>query len=155
MRLASKWLLAVLMCLATATTSPAPALARGTKVDWKKVETPIGQDQDRRTRELRTLLVQASRSADFGKTKSVVLSARIVEFTSFTRGDVHRVSCTILGRVAGGPTAKSKISFGGRPAEREALEKQVLTMVANGVVGRLAQIVRARARDPVVRVVHD
>lgn len=147
MRQASKWLLAMLIGLVMVTTSPAPALARGTRVDWKSVEMPGGQDQDRRVRALRTLLVHASQKADFGKTKSVILSARVVEFTSSTRGDVHRVSCTIVGRVAGGPTAKSKISFGGRPSEREALEKQVLTMVANGVVGRLASIVRARGRD--------
>ncbi|MEZ4315694.1 MAG: hypothetical protein R3F14_47365, partial [Polyangiaceae bacterium] len=60
-------------------------------------------------------------------------------------GDVHRVTCTIVGRIPGGPSAKSRISFGGSPAEKAKLEKQVLTMVAKAVVTRLAEIVRSRA----------
>jgi outer membrane lipopolysaccharide assembly protein LptE/RlpB len=50
-----------------------------------------------------------------------------------------------VGRLVGGPSARSRISFGGNPSEREALEKQVLSMVANGVVTRLAEIARAQA----------
>jgi hypothetical protein len=125
-------------------TSPAPALAQRAKVDWKSIEVPAGEDYDRRVRALRGKLVDAARKVNFGGVESVVLSARMVEFTSITRGDVHRVSCTIVGRI-GGATARSRISFGGRPSEREALEKQVLTMVARGVVTRLAEIARTRA----------
>ncbi|MGK4001223.1 hypothetical protein WMF31_01260 [Sorangium sp. So ce1036] len=137
------------MALTTLTVSPAESLARGTRVEWKSVDVPAGERQKERARALRGMLRSAAKEADFGKAKSVVLSARVVEFTSATRGDVHRVSCTLVGRVVGGPTARSRISFGGRPSERQALEKQVLTMVANGIVGRLASIVRARdeARD--------
>jgi hypothetical protein len=148
MRHASKGWLAAAIVLAELTASPGLALARGTQVEWKTVEAPEGESHDRRVRALRTLLNQATRKADFGKARSVVLTARIVEFTSATRGDVHHVTCTLVGRIHGGPTARSKISFGGRPSERNALEKQVLSMVAHGVVGRLADIVRARsARD--------
>ncbi|AUX26659.1 uncharacterized protein SOCEGT47_072290 [Sorangium cellulosum] len=137
------------MALTTLTVSPAESLARGTRVEWKSVDVPAGERQKERARALRGMLRSAAKKADFGKARSVVLSARVVEFTSATRGDVHRVSCTLVGRVVGGPTARSRISFGGRPSERQALEKQVLTMVANGIVGRLASIVRARdeARD--------
>ncbi|XXY54528.1 hypothetical protein WME91_25690 [Sorangium sp. So ce269] len=144
MRHASRWLFSAVMALTTLTASPALTFARETKVEWKSVDVPAGEGQTQRARTLRGLLASAAKKADFGKTKSVVLSARVVEFTSSTRGDVHRVSCTVVGRVVGGPTARSRISFGGRPSERQALEKQVLTMVANGVVGRLAAIVRAR-----------
>ncbi|WP_437674451.1 hypothetical protein [Sorangium sp. So ce131] len=142
---APRWLLSAVVALTTLAASPTLALARETKVEWKSVDVPAGEGQAQRARALRGLLTSASKKADFGKAKSVVLSARIVEFTSSTRGDVHRVSCTVVGRVVGGPTARSRISFGGRPSERQALEKQVLTMVANGVVGRLASIVRARS----------
>jgi hypothetical protein len=145
MRHPSRWLLAALIGLSVATASPAPALAHRTKVDWKNVDVPAGEDHDRHVRALRALLAEAARKADFGRAESVVLSARIIKFTSTTQGDVHRVSCTIVGRIVGGATARSRISFGGRPSERTALEKQVLTMVANGVVVRLAEIVRARA----------
>ena len=41
--------------------------------------------------------------------------------------------------------ARSRISYGGSPEKREELEKQVVTMVANGLVGRLAQIVRTQS----------
>jgi hypothetical protein len=145
MRHVSKGLLAAAIVLAELTSSPGPALARGTRVDWKTVEAPEGESHDRRVRALRKLLDEAARKADFGKARSVVLTARIVEFTSATRGDVHHVSCTLVGRIHGGPTARSRISFGGRPSERDALEKQVLSMVARGVVGRLADIVRVRS----------
>ncbi|MGK3984639.1 hypothetical protein WME99_16460 [Sorangium sp. So ce136] len=149
MRHASRWLFSAVMALTTLAASPALTFARDTKVEWKSVDVPAGEGQTQRARTLRGLLASAAKKADFGKAKSVVLSARVVEFTSSTRGDIHRVSCTVVGRVVGGPTARSRISFGGRPSERQALEKQVLTMVANGVVGRLAAIVRARepARD--------
>jgi hypothetical protein len=145
MRRASRWLLAILIAL-TAATAPSPAPAAGrAKVEWKKVEAPPGDDHDRIVRMLRTILKSATRKADFGKTGPVKLSARLVEFTSVTRGDVHHVTCALVGRIVGGPTARSRISFGGHPKERAALEKQVLTMVANGVVTRLAEIAKTRA----------
>jgi hypothetical protein len=143
MRRTSRWLLAALLGLASV-IAPAPASARP-KVAWKTVEAPSGDNHDRMVRALRTALTNAARKADFGKAKSVVLSARVVEFTSVTHGDVHRVSCSIVGRVVGGATARSKISFGGKPEERAKLEQQILTMVANGVVTRLAEIVRNSA----------
>jgi hypothetical protein len=144
MRRLIPWLLAATLGFATI-AAPAPVLAGNTKVEWKAVEAPPGADHDRLVRALRTLLTQAARKADFGKQPSVVLTARIVAFSSITRGDVHHVACTLVGRVVGGATARSRISFGGRPEDRAGLEKQVLTMVTNGVVTRLADIVRSRA----------
>ena len=94
------------------------------------------------------LLEQAARKANFGKkAKSVTLSARVVELKTEQRGDILRVSCTMMGRVVGAAGAKSRISFGGSPASRGDLEKQVLTMVANGLVARLAQIARAEEAE--------
>ena len=77
----------------------------------------------------------------------MLLSARITELTLEARDDVLMVHCTAMGRVKGGPGARSKIAYGGDPAKRDELERQVLTMVANGLVGRLAQIVRTQP-DP-------
>jgi hypothetical protein len=94
---------------------------------------------------LRGLLTQAAKKADFGDAKSVKLSARVIDFTSVKKGDILQVSCTIVGRVAGGQSARSRISFGGSPKEREQLEKQVLSMVSNGLVTRLAEIARTQA----------
>lgn len=141
-----RWLAASVVGVAALAALPTPSFARSsTKVEWTRISAPPGKDADRTTRALKPLLVKAARKADFGKAKSVKLAARVVEFTSTRQGDVLRVSCTIMGHVVGGPSAKSRISFGGSPDDRAALEKQVLEMVANGLVARLAQIARTIA----------
>ncbi|AKT36221.1 hypothetical protein [Chondromyces crocatus] len=145
MRRLSPWLFALFLAVAAVATPAVSEAGNKTKVEWKKVEAPAGDLHDLLIKRLKPLLKSAASKADFGSGKKVILHARIVEFTSVTRGDVHRVSCTLVGRVQGGAPARSRISFGGRPQERVALEKQVLTMVANGVVTRLAEIVRVEA----------
>lgn len=127
--------------------APREAAARG-KVEWKAVvvRSAVGKEPEALVKALRPLLQKASKKADFGR-QQVTLSARVVEFRSEAQGDVHRVTCTIVGRLEGGASAKSKISFGGHPGERDKLEKQVLGMVATGVVTRLATLAREQARD--------
>lgn len=115
-----------------------------TNVQWTRIDVPEGKDAARLSKLLKSLLKQAAKKADFGKLKSVKLSARIVEFTAIEKGDVLQVSCTIRGRLEGGPGARSHISFGGSPKERAQLEKQVLTMVANGLVTRLAEMAKTK-----------
>ena len=129
-----------------ATTTTVPSEAKGKPaVEWKSVSVPDGKDSDRVARTLRGLLVRASRKADFGnRGGKVVVSARVVQLDWEDRGDVVRLSCTIVGRVEGGASARSRISFGAARKDRAQLEKQVLTMVANGVVTRLAEIARTR-----------
>lgn len=146
MRRVTTWAAAAALGLATI-LGPGGAIASPrTKVDWVRVEVPEGQDAGRLTKLLKDALKQAAKRADFGKaTKTVSLTARIVELKTEQQGDVLRVTCTIMGRVAGGAGARSRISYGGSPDKRDELEKQVVTMVANGLVGRLAQIVRTQA----------
>lgn len=127
--------------------SPAASFAKPSKVEWSRVEVPPGDDAARLEKTFKAALVQAAKKASFGDAKSVVLTAKLVELTTETHGDVLRVSCTVKGRVVGGASAKSKITYGGSPNDRAELEKQVLTMVANGLVARLAQIARAQASD--------
>jgi len=134
------------LLLGTLVTLAAPAstaLARTpTAVDWTRVDAPPGDDADRLAKSLKGALKDASRKADFGKTRKVALRARITEYVVEKRGDVLRIRVAVVGRIVGGPSAKSRISFGGDPRDPKALEKQVLTMVANGVVSRLAALVR-------------
>jgi len=59
-------------------------------------------------------------------------------------GDVLEVSCTAVGALPGGRTAKSQLSFGGAANERQRVVKQVLEIVARGVITRLAQLERRR-----------
>jgi hypothetical protein len=55
-----------------------------------------------------------------------------------------RVHCAAIGRLPGGQTAKSQLSFGGKPGERVALTKRVLEIVGRGVITRLAELERRR-----------
>lgn len=143
MRRVKTWLIRAALALTAVCAAPLPALAKP-KIEWSKIQVPEGDNAARTTKVLKQALEQAARKANFGKkAKSVSLSARIVEMRSEVHGDVLQVSCTMMGRVAGGATAKSKISYGGSVSTRDELEKQVLTMVANGLVARLAQIARA------------
>lgn len=140
-----RWI-AVLALAAGALLSPAPARADGsTKVTWTRIDVPDKDGAATLEKTLKKLLDKAARKAKFGKVKSVSLAVKVTELTSERKGDVHRVTCTIVGRIPGGPSAKSRISFGGSPADKAKLEQQVLTMVANAVVTRLAEIVRTRA----------
>lgn len=143
MRRALRTLSAVVLAVASLAATPAAA-SPGTKVEWTKVVVPDRPDAAALEKTLRAMLAKAAKKADFGKHKSVSLSAKVQELVTEQQGDVVRVRCTIVGRVDGGPSAKSKIGFGGSPGARAQLEKQVLEMVANGVVARLAQIVRSR-----------
>lgn len=61
-----------------------------------------------------------------------------------TENGVLRVSCSALGTLPGGKTAKSQLTFGGHPSERDRVIKQVLEIVARGVITRLAQLERRR-----------
>jgi hypothetical protein len=137
--------LALSLILAAGVVTAAPPARADGRVTWSQIDVPAGEGSTGLQKNLKKLLEQASRKANFGKAKKLTFSAKVVDFISEQKGDVHRVTCTIVGRIPGGPSARSRISFGGAPADKAKLEKQVLTMVANAVVTRLAEIVRSRA----------
>ena len=142
MRRVTTWGFLAAVGLATLLVEPA-AYARGkSKVEWVRVDVPEREDGARVQKLLKQALAQAAKKANFGKGHTVSLTARVVELNVEERGDVLRMTCTVMGRVVGGAGARSRISYGGSPEKREALEKEVLTQVANGLVARLAQIVR-------------
>jgi hypothetical protein len=147
MRRVTKWLALCAIGLSALLIAPPAALAKPT-VQWTRVDVPERPDSARITKLLKKALTDAAKRANFGKAKAVALTARLIEFTAEERGDVLQIRCTIQGRVVGGASARSKISFGGSPTSRADLEKQVLTMVANGLVARLAQIARSQAKPP-------
>jgi hypothetical protein len=140
-------LLGFAAALALALAAPAAEAKGKAKVSWETVEVPpslpaakwIGKQLD-------PALKKATKRADFGSKKHIELRARVKEWSSVTTGDVHRVSCTIVGRFVGGPRAKSRISFGGPVKDKAKLEKQVVEMVANGLVSRLATIAREQEK---------
>jgi hypothetical protein len=146
MRRVTKWGALIAIALSTLAAAP-PAQASGAKpkVAWVSVDVPNRQDGGRVQKLLKQALARAAKKANFGKAKAVALSARVVELSAEEHGDVLRISCMVMGRVVGGAGARSRISYGGSPEKRDALEKEVLTQVANGLVARLAQIVRTQS----------
>jgi hypothetical protein len=145
MRRVTKWGALIAIGLATLAAEPAAHADGKSKIAWVRVDLPEGQDSARLQKLLKHALGQAAKKANFGKAKTVALSARVVELTTEEHGDVLRITCTVMGRVIGGAGARSRISYGGSPEKRDELEKEVLTQVANGLVARLAQIVRTQA----------
>lgn len=57
---------------------------------------------------------------------------------------VLKVRCTALGRLPKGKTARSKLEFGGDPKDPRKVIDHVLTIVARGVLARLADLERDR-----------
>ena len=147
MRRVTMWAAAAAIGLSAIAATPGTAHAGPRpKIEWLRVDLPDGQgDSARLAKLLKEALKQAAKRANFGKAaKTVLLSARITELTFDEHDDVLHVTCTAMGRVAGGAGARSRISYGGDPQKRAELEKEVLTQVANGLVARLAQIVRTQ-----------
>src|SRR6185312_11405404 len=107
MRRVTKWGALIAIGLSTLLTSPPPAEAAGAKVSWVRVDVPARQDAARVQKLLKQALVKAARKASFGKAKSVSLSARVVELSTEERGDIVRITCTVMGRVVGGAGARS------------------------------------------------
>lgn len=62
---------------------------------------------------------------------------------SVDRG-VLKVHCTAFGRLPKGKTARSKLVFGGDPRDPRKVVDHVLTIVARGVLSRLAELERDR-----------
>jgi hypothetical protein len=147
MRRLTRWAALMGAGLALVAVSPRDADARmPAKVEWASVDVPDRDDGPRVQKLLKQALGKAAKKADFGKAKAVRLTARVVEMTTEERGDVVRITCTVIGRIVGGKGARSRISYGGSPEKRQELEQEVLTQVARGLVGRLAQIVRTEGQ---------
>lgn len=79
-----------------------------------------------------------------GRDNRIEYRFSVTKLDLVVNGDVLEVSCTALGALPGGRTAKSQLTFGGAASERQRVVKQVLEIVARGVITRLAQLERRR-----------
>lgn len=122
-------------------TAPAAAARQ---IYWKEVEVLPGEDAARVKTNLKGLLRYETKRAKWGKGKDVHLYARVTEFAWERSDDVLRVHVTVVARIAGGESARSRIRIGGHPRERKKLMRQALSIVASGLVTRLAAIARDR-----------
>lgn len=93
----------------------------------------------------RALRREASR-ADWGAGRENRIEYRfsVTELKYTLIDGALRAHCAAVGRLPGGQTAKSELSFSGHPSERTALTKRVLEIVARGVITRLAELERRR-----------
>ena len=142
--------LAVLVGLAIWLGAPAPAHAKA-KVEIAAVEvTPAAQvdktRDDKVRRSIRRLAAASLKHLDFGKTGKVEATLVVKELKFEESDGLLRITCTLVGKIKGGGTAKSRISFGGKPDKKKQLEKQVLGAVTDGVMTRLAELARAKEK---------
>lgn len=97
-------------------------------------------------RHLERVLKREAHRADWGAGQDNRIEYRfeVTELQFSVEGRVLRVHCEAMGRLPRGQKAKSELSFGGFVGERTELTKQVLEIVARGVITRLAQLERRR-----------
>jgi hypothetical protein len=95
---------------------------------------------------IKKLLEREARRADWGAGREAKIEYRfrIDELVAEESAGVVRVRCAATGFLPKGKSAKSKLSFGGAPSERDALIDRVLGIVTQGVVTRLADLERRR-----------
>jgi hypothetical protein len=79
-----------------------------------------------------------------GSTNRIEYRFAVTELRFRLEKDVLKVRCTAVGRLPGGQTAKSDLTFGGSAQKRGAVVREVLEIVARGVVTRLAELERQR-----------
>lgn len=160
MRLSSPalWLGCALGCLAT------PAIATSSErveSPLSTVKTPEGRPEVHLDRldfphdiahshalkkHLERVLKKEVRRVEWGAGRDNRIEYRfsVTKLDLTVSGEVVKVSCSAVGALPGGRTAKSQLTFGGAAREQQRVVKQVLEIVARGVITRLAQLERRR-----------
>jgi len=114
-------------------------------VVWTEISLPSRETRPELERFLKHLVDKQTRLANWGARREEPIEARleVTELTATVSKDVVRVNCTGVGHLKGGQSVRSHFSMGGRPSGKAELERQLLTMLGRGIVGRLAEIARA------------
>ena len=91
-------------------------------------------------------LQREARKADWGAGEGSVIHyrVRVDSLRIEAAGDVVRVHCSATGELPNGKSARSRLSFSGAPAAERKLVEEVLSLVARGVVTRLAELEHRR-----------
>lgn len=126
-----------------AALAPGVAFAKKAELSIAKLEMPEDSAADFEKR-VRRLIRSTAEKLDFGKTKRVEASFRLKDFDVDRSDGLVRVTATFVGRLQTGGTARSHISFGAKPSKQKSLEKQVLRIVVDSVLSRLAEMARVR-----------
>ena len=97
-------------------------------------------------RHLRHTLRRIARRAQWGAGRGHRIEYRfkLERLELAHQGSVVRVTCTAVGQLPRGRTARSHLVFGGDAGKRDAVVERVLDIVARGVITRLAELERDR-----------
>jgi hypothetical protein len=141
--------LAALLASAALLAAPRAVLADSEghpHVVLDRLDIPVELGASKYKQHLERALNREARKADWGASKDSTIEYRfaIIGLSLTGSSDVVTVTCSAVGRLPGGRSANSRLSFSGAPKERDALVKRVLTIVARGVIARLAEIERVR-----------
>jgi len=95
---------------------------------------------------LEKILRREVRTVNWGAGRSNRIEYRfaVTELHFTLEKKVLKVRCTAVGRLPGGQTAKSDLTYGGSPTQRGQVVRQVLEIVSRGVITRLAEMERKR-----------
>ena len=98
---------------------------------------------------LRRSLQREAHRADWGAGNEAKIEYRFrIDALEIAReGGLVRVHCAATGQLPRGRTARSRLTFSGAPSAERRLVREVLEIVARGVLTRLAQIEHARRRS--------
>jgi hypothetical protein len=118
----------------------------GPTVVLDKLEFPVLLGASKYEKHLRKVLRKEVADADWGASRDSTIEYRfaVTALTVEQKGDVLLVKCTATGTLPRGRRAQSQLSFGGSPRQHSDLIRRVLSIVAHGVVTRLAEIERVR-----------
>lgn len=116
------------------------------KVVLDQLEFPVRLGASKYKEHLRRVLQREVRQVDWGASSDSTIEYRyrVTKLTVAQDGDVLRVTCEAVGMLPRGRSAKSQLTFGGSPREHTRLIQRVLTIVARGVITRLAEMERVR-----------
>jgi hypothetical protein len=136
------------------------ALLLGPSVAWAATPAPTGSPtvviesitlpphsaRDRWVAKLRKGLRREIKRLDWGASKGNTIQLRfeVSELKIQDSATATTVQATLIGRLPGGQHAKSSLSFGGRRGHGVELAEQVLDILAQGIVARLAEMERRR-----------
>jgi hypothetical protein len=139
--------LGLVLFVPTPSALGAPAAGEQPTFSIDALTLPPGLENTRQVdKALRTMLKKEAKRQDWGAGRSSHIEARfhLKRFEFETQGQALIVRATLVGRLPGGRAAESTISFGGKPAQKATLVRQVLGIVATGVIVRLADLERKR-----------
>ena len=165
----SLWLLALLAGSALGAASPAhampgrppaaPLAAEGREAKHRRGRPKVVLDELRFPegvagaayfkKHLKKALTREARRARWGAGSKNRIEYRfyVTKLELAEKDSVLHVTCTAIGKLPKGKSAKSHLAFSGEPRKKNQLVRRVLEIVARGVITRLAELERVRRGD--------